>query len=42
MLNLFPVFMVGLLGSVHCVGMCGGIVSALSITAAPADRKSVV
>jgi sulfite exporter TauE/SafE len=27
---LFPVFVVGLLGSVHCVGMCGGIVGALS------------
>ena len=24
-------FMVGLLGGVHCVGMCGGIVSALSL-----------
>lgn len=33
-LNLIPVFTVGLLGSVHCVGMCGGIVSAFS--AAPA------
>jgi sulfite exporter TauE/SafE len=28
--SLFPVFVVGLLGSVHCVGMCGGIVGALS------------
>lgn len=26
----FPLFIVGLLGGVHCVGMCGGIVSALS------------
>jgi sulfite exporter TauE/SafE len=33
-LSLFPVFVVGLLGSVHCVGMCGGIVGALA--AAPA------
>ncbi|RSZ59892.1 sulfite exporter TauE/SafE family protein [Massilia atriviolacea] len=33
-LNLIPAFTVGLLGSVHCVGMCGGIVSAFS--AAPA------
>ena len=24
-------FMVGLLGGVHCVGMCGGIVGALSV-----------
>ena len=30
-LNLFPVFLVGLAGSVHCVGMCGGIVGALSM-----------
>jgi len=30
-INLFPVFVVGLLGSVHCVGMCGGIVGALSL-----------
>jgi sulfite exporter TauE/SafE len=29
-LSLIPVFMVGLLGSVHCAGMCGGIVSAFS------------
>ncbi|MGV3743557.1 MAG: sulfite exporter TauE/SafE family protein, partial [Burkholderiaceae bacterium] len=28
--NLLPIFIVGLLGSVHCVGMCGGIVSAFS------------
>ncbi len=31
-LNLLPVFAVGLAGSVHCVGMCGGIVGALSST----------
>jgi sulfite exporter TauE/SafE len=29
-LSLFPVFIVGLFGSVHCAGMCGGIVSAFS------------
>jgi sulfite exporter TauE/SafE len=29
-LSLLPLFVVGLLGSVHCVGMCGGIVGALS------------
>lgn len=28
-------FLVGLLGGTHCVGMCGGIVSALSMGAAP-------
>ena len=31
---LLPVFVVGLLGSVHCAGMCGGIVGALSVTPA--------
>ena len=30
-ISLFPVFLVGLAGSVHCVGMCGGIVSAFSM-----------
>jgi sulfite exporter TauE/SafE len=35
--NLIPVFTVGLLGSVHCIGMCGGIVSAFS--AAPARAR---
>ena len=32
-LSLFPVFVAGLVGSVHCVGMCGGIVSAFSMAA---------
>jgi len=31
-------FLVGLLGGVHCVGMCGGIVGALSF-GLPADRQ---
>jgi hypothetical protein len=30
-LGLFSAFIVGLLGGVHCVGMCGGIVGALSL-----------
>ena len=34
-LNLLPIFMVGLAGSVHCIGMCGGIVGALSGAAGP-------
>ena len=34
LLSLLPVFLTGLLGSVHCIGMCGGIVSAFS-TASP-------
>jgi sulfite exporter TauE/SafE len=29
-ISLFPVFVVGLLGSAHCAGMCGGIVGAFS------------
>ena len=29
-MNLLPIFVVGLAGSVHCIGMCGGIVGALS------------
>ncbi len=35
-LNLLPIFFIGLLGSVHCVGMCGGIVAAFSV--APQKR----
>ena len=37
-LNLIPVFLVGLAGSVHCVGMCGGIVGAFSM--APARERA--
>jgi sulfite exporter TauE/SafE len=32
-LSLFPFFAAGLVGSVHCVGMCGGIVGAFSMAA---------
>lgn len=35
--NLLPVLLAGLAGSVHCAGMCGGIVSAFS--AVPQGRK---
>lgn len=40
-ISLFPVFLVGLAGSVHCAGMCGGIVGALSLPRprAPALRE---
>ncbi len=38
-LNLIPIFLIGLLGSVHCIGMCGGIVGALSM--APVTLKSI-
>ncbi|MES2071193.1 MAG: sulfite exporter TauE/SafE family protein [Pseudomonadota bacterium] len=30
-LNLIPVFLTGLVGGLHCIGMCGGIVSAFSV-----------
>ncbi|CAN7337268.1 sulfite exporter TauE/SafE family protein [Massilia sp. LjRoot122] len=35
-INLLPAFLVGLAGSVHCAGMCGGIVGALSAPPRPA------
>lgn len=36
--SLVPVFLVGLAGSIHCAGMCGGIVGALSMGERRADR----
>jgi sulfite exporter TauE/SafE len=41
-ISLAAVFMVGLLGSVHCAGMCGGIVSAFSVTPARAFPVAVI
>lgn len=38
-MSLLPVFVVGLLGSVHCAGMCGGIVGALSV--APGGGRAI-
>jgi len=38
-LSLIPVFMIGLLGSVHCIGMCGGIVGAFSMAPATVRMK---
>jgi len=35
---LLGIFMVGLLGGVHCIGMCGGIASALALNQAPGAR----
>ena len=34
-------FLVGLLGGVHCVGMCGGIVGALCLGLKPAADNSL-
>lgn len=39
---LLPLFVVGLLGSVHCAGMCGGIVGALSLAPARARAGAAV
>nr|WP_175626001.1 MULTISPECIES: sulfite exporter TauE/SafE family protein [Oxalobacteraceae] len=36
---LIPIFMLGLLGSLHCIGMCGGIVSAFSAATGPAKPR---
>ncbi|MES2126735.1 MAG: sulfite exporter TauE/SafE family protein [Pseudomonadota bacterium] len=43
-LSLLPIVLTGLLGSVHCIGMCGGIVSAFSAagTARPAFPVAVL
>ena len=33
--SYFPLFLIGLLGGTHCVGMCGGIVGALALGSGP-------
>jgi sulfite exporter TauE/SafE len=38
--TLTSAFLVGLLGSTHCIAMCGGIVGALTMGLAPAARRS--
>ncbi len=41
--GLFSIFLVGLLGGVHCAGMCGGIAGALSLQArVPTQRWRIV
>ena len=39
-LTLVAAFMIGLLGSTHCIGMCGGIVGALTMGLPEATRQS--
>ena len=39
--SLLSAFLVGLLGGVHCVGMCGGIVGALSLGLPQDGRRGV-
>ena len=38
-LQLLSAFTAGLLGGVHCVGMCGGIVGALSLALPPRQQR---
>lgn len=38
--GFLTVFLIGLLGGVHCAGMCGGIVSALSLQTPGADARA--
>lgn len=38
-LNLGAAFMMGLLGGGHCIGMCGGIMSALTFAIPPSQRS---
>jgi hypothetical protein len=40
-LELASAFVVGLLGGVHCVGMCGGIVAALTFGLPPEKRSAL-
>ncbi len=40
-LSLLSAFLIGLAGSVHCIGMCGGIVSAFTIVSAAPRRFPV-
>ena len=39
--GFLAVFLIGLLGGVHCAGMCGGIVSALSLQTPGATGRSI-
>jgi hypothetical protein len=41
LLPYFSAFIVGLLGGVHCIGMCGGIVGALTFGLPETDRRSL-
>ena len=40
-LTYLAAFMIGLLGSTHCIGMCGGIVGALTMGLPENERRSV-
>ncbi|MGQ8363698.1 sulfite exporter TauE/SafE family protein [Glaciecola sp. 1036] len=40
-LSIFSAFLVGLAGSVHCIGMCGGVISAFSFATPPNANKQL-
>ena len=40
MTEIWLAFLAGLAGSFHCIGMCGGIVAALSMTTSPGSARS--
>lgn len=40
MTEIWLAFLAGLAGSFHCIGMCGGIVAALSMTTRPGSARS--
>ena len=39
-MEYFAIFLAGLFGGVHCVGMCGGIVSVLGLNISPQKNQS--
>lgn len=41
-LTLLSAVLIGWLGGVHCLGMCGGIVSALALSAPQASRSGIL
>ena len=41
-LSLLSAMLIGWLGGVHCLGMCGGIVSALALSAPEASRTHIL
>ncbi len=41
-LTLLSAVAIGWLGGVHCLGMCGGIVSALTLSAPKAERSNIL
>ena len=41
-INYIAAFLIGLLGSTHCIGMCGGIVGALTMGLPENVRQSPV